>query len=593
MPEFFTFLIKVNIALVLFCLGYYLVLRKLTFYTLNRAYLVTAIIFASVYPFIDLSVFAQHHQEIVAPVQNVVIIWQAPAQNFVKQAAYWNWLEIAFWTGVAVFAARLLFQMVSLYKIHARSATKQINGQAIRVVNGDISPFSFWKNIYVNPDKLSSTDLKNVLAHEQVHVDEWHTLDVLLTEISVVFYWFNPGIWMMKRAVRENIEFITDRKILQKGLDSKAYQYSLLNITFNQPAPAITSNFNLSTLKKRIKMMNAKRSSKLTLTRYAFLVPVVMVCLFAFSLSKAEAVKSSPAFKAVAAAVKNINNVVLNNDTVPATTRNITGTVTVKKGINGTTKTITLKGADVDNLSFTIDSPKIERHTVTITGQRPGKKDSVITFTIEDKPMGSFRSDYHSNFNSSGLTGIQLNVDNVNINKIGQEKSVHLSVPALTIDTASHQFIYKDGDAKLAATTFSLNNNVVISAPVKTTMSVNKDNSVIISSGAHTVGTYYNNNNVVDKGKLLSVNPDKNKEVIVEGRPIPSNGLWHVITDKNGNQTSTIQPLYVVDGKLVNQKDLKSFEGKVVYLNPETAILKYGTKGENGALVITTKDAKK
>ncbi len=102
MPELFTILIKVNIALVLFCLGYYLVLRKLTFYTLNRAYLVTAIIFSSVYPFIDLSVLAQRHQEIIAPVQNVVLVWKAPAENFVKQASYWNWLELAFWAGAAI-----------------------------------------------------------------------------------------------------------------------------------------------------------------------------------------------------------------------------------------------------------------------------------------------------------------------------------------------------------------------------------------------------------------------------------------------------------------------------------------------------------
>jgi len=291
MPEFFTILIKVNIALVLFCLGYYLVLRKLTFYTLNRAYLVTAIIFSSVYPFIDLSVFVQQHQEIVAPVQNVVVIWKAPAAALAKHTAYWNWLEIAFWTGAAVFAARLLFQMVSLYSIHARSTTKQINGQRVRVVNADISPFSFWQSIYINPEKLNAGDLDNIITHEQVHVKEWHTLDVLLTEISVIFYWFNPGIWMIKRAVRENIEFITDRKILQKGLDSKAYQYSLLNIAFNNSAPPITSNFNLSTLKKRIMMMNAKRSSNLNLTRYAFLMPVVIVFLLVFSFSKAAVVK--------------------------------------------------------------------------------------------------------------------------------------------------------------------------------------------------------------------------------------------------------------------------------------------------------------
>jgi hypothetical protein len=98
------------------------------------------------------------------------------------------------------------------------------------------------------------------------------------------------------------------------------------------------------------------------------------------------------------------------------------------------------------------------------------------------------------------------------------------------------------------------------------------------------------NKEVIVTGKAFSTTTDKNKEIIVEGKPMPSNGLYRVVTtDPNGKQVDAVQPLYIVDGKEVNQKDLKSFEGNVVYLTPETAILKYGKKGENGALVITTK----
>jgi len=507
----------------------------------------------------------------------VVIIWKAPAENLIKQAAYWNWLEIAFWTGVAVFAARLLFQMVSLYKIHARSVTKQINGQAVRVVKGDISPFSFWKSIYVNPEKLSSTDLKNVLAHEQVHVDEWHTLDILLTEISVVFYWFNPGIWMMKRAVRENIEFITDRKILQKGMDSKTYQYSLLNITFNQPAPAITSNFNFSTLKKRIMMMNAKRSSRMTLTRYAFLVPMVVVCLFTFSLSKAEVVKSSPAFKAVAGAVKNINSVVLNHDTVPATTRTVTGTLTIKKGVNGTTKVITLKGADVNNLTVKIDSPVVERQTVTVTGKRPGQKDSVITFTIAGKPMGTYKSSF------DGAQTLNGNI------KIDAGKLVNgLSFSNATDYSTSYDYKVKSTDgASVTVPEKEMATDVkgfsIDSANKRSTKSY-KNSEVL--NGIEPI--YYSFKK--SPSTTGTTNADKLKEVTVVGKPISSNGLYRMVTtDPNGKQVDPVQPLFVVDGKEVNQKELKSFEGNVQYLDPKAATSTYGLKGKNGALIMTTK----
>ncbi|MFD2147248.1 M56 family metallopeptidase [Mucilaginibacter antarcticus] len=293
MPALFIFLLKVNLALIIFCLGYYLVLRKLTFYTLNRIYLVGAIVLSSVYPLIDVNDLLAGHQEIAAPVQVIAINWQA-SQQIMEQPAYWLWAIILFWLGAAVFAMRLLIQFLSLYKLYRKSTPAVIQQYSVRVTDADISPFSFWKNIYLNPGNIEAADLNSVLEHEHVHVKQWHTLDILLTEFSVIFYWFNPGVWLMKRAVRENIEFITDRKVLQKGTDTKAYQYSLLHVSIaGTTTVGISNHFNFSTLKKRIKMMNTKKSSNLNLTRYAVLVPMVVVLLMVFSFSKAELIKNN------------------------------------------------------------------------------------------------------------------------------------------------------------------------------------------------------------------------------------------------------------------------------------------------------------
>lgn len=315
MPALFIFLFKVNIALLLFCLGYYLVLRHLTFYTLNRIYLVIAIVFSTAYPQINLSNFAQRHQELAQPVQNVIRNWKAPAENFVKplnQPDYWQWADMVFWAGVALMAGRLLMQLFSLYKLYRNSKPGHIYDQPVRLIRDNISPFSFWRSIFINPDNLSANDLRGVMEHEQVHVSEWHTLDILLAELSTIFYWFNPGVWLMKKAVRENIEFITDRKILQKGIDSKQYQYSLVNVSFAASPNTIVNHFNISTIKKRIIMMNAKRSAGYNLTRYVVLVPVVIALLLVFSLSKAAITKNGlhTIKNTISAAVSNINVVV-------------------------------------------------------------------------------------------------------------------------------------------------------------------------------------------------------------------------------------------------------------------------------------------
>src|SRR5471030_2501690 len=135
MPALFVFLLKINIALLLFCAGYYMVLRHLTFYTLNRIYLVGAILFATAYPFINLNGFAQRHHQLARPVQIVLSI-QAPAHILIKplnEPFYWRCAEIIFFAGAAFLAIRLLMQLISLYKVYCDSSSGEILGHPVRV----------------------------------------------------------------------------------------------------------------------------------------------------------------------------------------------------------------------------------------------------------------------------------------------------------------------------------------------------------------------------------------------------------------------------------------------------------------------------
>ena len=291
MPYFFIILLKINLVLVLFAAAYYLILRRLTFYTINRVFLVFGILFSSLYPFINLTDFfnrqRQINQEVVAfvPKLNQKVNALVPA-NFITN--HWQLISILFYVGVALMALRLIVQFVSLYKMHQKSAPGDIANFKVRILAEAVSPFSFWQTVYINPSLHQEKELHTILAHEQIHVKQWHSLDIILAELSVVFYWFNPGVWLMKKAVKENLEFITDQKILNKGIDKKTYQYSLLDVGNLTPAVAIVNNFNLSDLKKRIKMMNGKRSSRLTLSRYLLVTPLLLIITLAFTVSKKE-----------------------------------------------------------------------------------------------------------------------------------------------------------------------------------------------------------------------------------------------------------------------------------------------------------------
>lgn len=309
MPALFIVLLKINIALLLFAAAYYLVLRRLTFYSINRAFLVFGILFSTIYPFIDLTDFFYRHANnalTLVPEMNQQMVTLANSNQ------YWNWIILLFWLGVVVMGFRLLRQFMALYSLHTRSQKTMLGNHTVRVVNEKLSPFSFGKSIYINPALHGDEELNHILTHESVHVKEWHTLDIILAELSVVFYWFNPGVWLMRKAVKENLEFITDEKVLRKGIDKKMYQYSLLDVGSMQQALAIANSFNLSDLKKRIRMMNVKRSSRLTLGRYIFLLPVLLFISLAFTVTKKEISKeesvSQPATPPASASITEVGS---------------------------------------------------------------------------------------------------------------------------------------------------------------------------------------------------------------------------------------------------------------------------------------------
>lgn len=278
MPQFFIVLFKINLALFLFGAAYFLVLRRLTFYRLNRAYLAFGILFSSVYPFLELDNFFLRHPAMQQQIRSIVPELQKPLLN-------WSWIYIAFFSGVFFFLLRLCLQYFSLHQLHKKSSPGWVGNFKVRLLADTISPFSFWQSVYVNPSLHGDEELKNILEHERIHVKDWHSLDILLAELTVVFYWFNPGVWMIKKAVKENLEFITDEKVLRLGIDRKGYQYSLLEVGKLKPAAMMVNNFTISDLKRRIQMMNQRRSSAFNLGRYILLVPVLATVTLAFTVS--------------------------------------------------------------------------------------------------------------------------------------------------------------------------------------------------------------------------------------------------------------------------------------------------------------------
>lgn len=288
MSVLFIYLLKANIALCLFYLAYRLGLRRMTFYTLNRFFLLGGIAFSSLFPLVDVNDFFSRNETLALQVTSYVPDWTSLQQ--VESFTVWTLLEWTFWAGVAVMTIRLLTQLVSLAVLHFRTEPVRMFDTEVRKMKGPLTPFSFFRKIYINPDLHSESELYSIVKHEQVHVKEWHTADIMMGEVNNVFYWFNPGAWLMKGAIRENLEFLADRAILRSGINRKAYQYSLIQVNTAQHAAGITNSFNLSHIKNRIFMMNKSRTSGVHLYRYGVLGSIVCALLLTLNYTKAGAV---------------------------------------------------------------------------------------------------------------------------------------------------------------------------------------------------------------------------------------------------------------------------------------------------------------
>lgn len=310
MSELLLYLIKANIALCLFYFAYQLGLRRLTFYTLNRYFLLSGIVFSSLFPLVDVNDFVNRHETLAQ--QAVIYLpdlnaWQQPVQPALFSVQ--NLIEWVFWAGVAVMAMRLIMQLISLLFLHRKTSSANILDWRVRLMRTAMNPFSFFRHIYVNPSLHGPDELKAILQHESIHVKEWHSADVLMSELNQVFYWFNPGAWLMKTAVKENLEFLTDRTMLRTGVDRKAYQYSLVQVNASQYAVGIANNFNFSHLKNRIKMMNKQKSSRLHITRYAILGCIVCGVLLSLNFTNAGT--------AVQEAVKDVQRALVETNATP------------------------------------------------------------------------------------------------------------------------------------------------------------------------------------------------------------------------------------------------------------------------------------
>ena len=278
METFYMYVLQVNVGLLVFYLLYRGLLARDTFLGMRRLYWWAAWVLAFLYPLVELGVWGRTETPLqvvmadYAEAMTVVVSAVAP-----EEAATWSWQDgvaLLWVAGASALLLRMLVQLAVVCRLARRGRKVEWHEVRVLAVEGDNVPFSFFRWIFVQPDRHSEGELEEILAHEQAHVRQWHSLDVVVSELLCCLFWFNPAVWLAKRCVRQNLEFLADRAVVHSGFDRKNYQYHLLRLSYGVNIGQIVNNFNVSPLKKRIMMMNKKKSRHAGALKYALLLPV-------------------------------------------------------------------------------------------------------------------------------------------------------------------------------------------------------------------------------------------------------------------------------------------------------------------------------
>ncbi len=218
-----------------------------------------------------------------------------PVSRSTRETDYtlWDWLTFGYALVVGGLLIKLLIQIGVLWKLKIQSSTRATEYDVILVENPKISsPFSFFSWIFFNPELYTEDEWNQIFTHECVHAHQRHSIDMLTAELLKIVFWFNPFAWWHQKLVQETLEFITDRAVLDSGIEKKSYQYHLLRNTLGNETPSITNHFNQSMLKKRIQMMNKRKSAWYAFGKYGLFISAIWVCA-AFTKPYQEIVKAT------------------------------------------------------------------------------------------------------------------------------------------------------------------------------------------------------------------------------------------------------------------------------------------------------------
>ena len=287
MGEFFAYSLKSAGCLVVFYLFYKLLLSRDTFHRFNRITLLSIMVLSLLLPCIAVS-------GLLPPVSLPQVtdlpasdLQHSPSVVLSPTSSYNSLLSIillCYLTGCCVCLIRFFWNLFHILRLVQNGDHIRLDHNILLTVHADhrITPFSWKKNIVISRADMNEAG-DTILLHEKAHIHAFHSFDLMLAELFLIFQWYNPAAWLLFAELKNLHEFEADRFVLDQGIDAKQYQLLIIKKAVGTRLYSMANSFNHSNLKKRITMMLQKKSNSWARLKYAYVLPLAAIAVIAFA----------------------------------------------------------------------------------------------------------------------------------------------------------------------------------------------------------------------------------------------------------------------------------------------------------------------
>ena len=577
---------KAAIAAGAFYIAFLLLFQNQKHFTFNRIYLPVSLALSLIIPLITFTTI-KYIEPVTIPDSGSFVYLPAPTEIPQQPAFVFEWYHYLFGfylLGTAGFLFHLLLGHLKAINIIQKSRVQKIFNNLVNITQKDVHPFSFFSKIVVSEKTLSHPDLEIIVSHENIHVREKHTFDILFAEIMFLLQWFNPFAWLLKDAVKNNLEYLTDHEIA-KHYNPQTYQLAMVTLAEKQGIAPFLTALNGSQLKNRIVMMKKKTKNKYAFVKQLVVLPLLAVLVMGLSNKEVktefvetetqpEIYNSSPKKYTIAdieiSGIRYLDKSVLLQLTglkigqeieVPG---NAITTATKKLWEQGLFSDVKISASKIvdDNIWLDIylqERPRlsdINFHGIS-KSEEDDIKDKLSLFKgsqFTDKQVNDARQTIENIFRAKGFSNTE--VDIVHRDDLTQKNSIILDI-----------YVNKNDSITISGLNAKPNEIKVVGYG-STEKKQSQNGGYTISGGL---------NGTMQKGsENVTITPSTQNGITIKA----TGGL-------------TGQPLYVVDGveatsTILNEFSPDSIES-ISVLKDKSATALYGEKGKNGVILITTK----